>query len=219
MITSLLLRSAKLVLGLAFALLAGAPASAQTVTLDFAAGRLYDSGGTLLPDNTLVIFVADTQQNGFGTLSAPGTLNIGDFLNGDNQILARGTVNAFFGTGTAGGSTGALALASGAFAQLTTNDPLAVLWFPGLTDGSFSFTSGSSYGLFGAADWFVPTAGSTQSFQFFTVARGGTEAETQGYAAATAVPEPAALALVMGCVVLGLASGWRRGMRGRWSGP
>lgn len=202
--------STRAVVGAALALLLGASALAQTVTLDFSAGRLYSNNGTLLPNGTLAILVADTQQNGFGTLG-PGTLNVGDYLNGDNQILARGTIDTFFGTGTVGASTGMIPLSSGVFSQLTTNDPLAVIWFPGLTASSFSLTNGASYGLYTDGTWAVPSVGSTQSFQFFTLARGGSQPETAGYASLLVpIPEPATVALAMGGVVIGVAGCRRR---------
>jgi hypothetical protein len=198
------------VLCLATVWLLASSGRSQSVTLDFSAGRLYDSTGTLLPDGTLVVLVADTLENGFGTLQA-GTVDVGNFLNGDNQVLARGAINGgFFGAGTARASTGPVDLESDDFSQLSTDDPLAVIWFPGLDASSFSFTSGASYGLFTDVDWIIPAAGSTESFQFLTIARGGDYAETLGRANLIAVPEPSACAALAGLCALGLGLVRRR---------
>lgn len=203
-----------LCLGLAAALLGASAVRAQTVTLDFSAGRLFDSSGTLLPNGTLAILVADTLQNGFGTLQA-GTLNVGDYLNGDNQILARGTINnGFFGLGTAGGSSDELTLQAGSFPQLSTNDPLAVIWFNGLTAGSFSVSAGTAYGTFTGSSWLVPAEGSTESFQFFTASRGGSYDDILGRANlfVTAIPEPSTYATLAGALALALACYRRRNL-------
>lgn len=189
---------------------------AQTVTMSFSAGRLYDSGGSLLPNGTLVLFLSDTLQNGFGTLSA-GSLNVGDYLNGDNQILARAVIDSGFnGTGTTSGTTGAITLAGGSFPQLTTGDPVAVAWFVGLTGSSFSLSSGASYGLFTDSGWTVPSGGSTVDFPFLTSASGhGSYSDTLGRATltTTAIPEPSTYAASAGVAMLALAFYRRRGVR------
>jgi hypothetical protein len=196
---------------------AGALVRAQSTTVQYGAGRLYNGSATLIPDGALVLLLADTQQIGFATLS-PGNLNIGDYLNGGLQVLARATVNsAFNGTATAVGTTGAISLGAGAFPQLSTGDALAIVWFPALTGSSFSFVSAASYGLISDPLWLVPAAGSTVTFNFFTVSRGGTYADALAQATFTAIPEPSAYAVAAGFAVLGVTAWRRRAQRYRSS--
>lgn len=194
---------------LAALLLAGAALGrAQSVTLQFSAGRLYDSSGSLLGDGGLVLLLADTQQNGFGTLAA-GNIDIGDYLSGGLQVLGRTTVNAMNGTASAAGTTNSIPLGAGSFPQLSTGDRLAIAWFPTLGASSFSFVSGTSYGLFSDATWLVPSAGAIVTFEFFTIARGGSYNDALGQATLSAIPEPSTSVAIMGAAALGLAA-WRR---------
>lgn len=167
------------------------------------------SNGSLL-DGSLVLLLAKTTgpATGFDTLQT-GTLNVGDFLNGSYQVLGRtGVDHTSTGSLTPGasGATDPLTLASGAFADLTTGDQLAVVWFPNLTfSSSFSFVSGASYGLYtinSSSAWQVPADGAS----FEVKVPNGAMAS---FTAVSAIPEPSTYAALTGLAALGLA-GWRR---------
>jgi hypothetical protein len=196
-------------LTLAFLLGAACLARAQQVTVQFNAGRLYDSSMNPLGDGALVLLLADTQQLGFGTLTS-GNINIGDFLPGGLQVIARGVIDSgLYGPATASGTTGAISLSTAPFVNLTTGDPIAIVWFPALTNSSSSYVTGQSYGLFADPGWVVPTAGATVTYDFFTIAAGGSYAETLARANAAAIPEPAAYAALLASAALGMTA-WRR---------
>ena len=192
--------------GLAFAIVAPAQ-----VTIAFGAGTLNNSGGTPLPTGTLVILVADTQNNGFGTLST-GSLTVGSLLNGDDQVLFRATINISDPQGSVQDI-----LSNASFTgNWNAGDALALIWLPGLTSASNTFSNGQSYGLFtttspAAGDpWVTPTSGSLGiSLSFATQMGGGTYANSLGNASLTAIPEPSTYAAITGAAMLGLAA-WRR---------
>jgi hypothetical protein len=186
--------------------------SAAEVTISFTGGQFYDAtGATPLPNLSLVLLVADTQNNGFGDLTA-GTLNVGDFLNGtDDRILFRAAVNTALG-GSAVQDTLTNATLTGSWNQ---GDALALVWFSGLTSGSFSFTSGQSYGRFTTSSalsgdpWITPGDGGAITLSFVTSSLGGSYGDALGRASLTAIPEPATFATWVGALAAG-AMAWRR---------
>jgi hypothetical protein len=194
---------------LAFLLGAACVSRAQEVAVHFNAGRLYDSAMNPLGDGALVVLLADTQQNGFGTLLS-GSLNIGEYLPGGLQVIASAVIDDILsGTASASGSTGAISLSTAPFLNLNANDRIAIVWFPTLTSSSASFVTGQSYGLFADVGWVVPAAGNTVTYEFFTIARGGSYDEILGKANPAAIPEPSAYATLLACAALGLTA-WRR---------
>ncbi|HVU25443.1 MAG TPA: hypothetical protein VHE13_15050 [Opitutus sp.] len=179
---------------------------ADTVLINFQGDQVTDQFNVGLVDGSLVLLVANvatpsTAGAGFGLLE-PGTLNIGDLLNGEYQILGRGAVAEFSLPGEFAATTGAIPLTGGSFPNLSTGDQLAILWFPDLAESTdFSLVAGTSYGLYTVdADtaWQVPVGG-TPSFDV-TVPSGTAAAYT-----VAAVPEPSAFAALAGLSVLG----WR----------
>jgi hypothetical protein len=188
----------------------GAVASrAQTVTINFGAKSLFNSAGSLLPDGTLFILVADTLGNGFGTAQA-GSLAIGNFISGDDQIIGHGFTEISSGSAIGSGSATNVPLGTGAYSQFTTGDSLAVMWFPGLTTSSFSLTSGASYGYFrtnspsSGAAWTVPSAGQSVSIEELNLLND--TGAMSGRALLTAIPEPSTYAAICGLAMLGFAA-------------
>ncbi|MFA6288053.1 MAG: hypothetical protein WC661_11775 [Opitutaceae bacterium] len=199
-------------------LLAASALRAQSVTINFVSGHLYDDSGVLLPTNNLVLLIADTSGNGFGALLPGSTLNAGDFLNSDDQILGRALILGN-GTGSATGSATTIPLASAPYTTLTSGDPIALIWFSMLTGSSTVISSGNTYGLFSNPSltatvdgdpWVIPSSGSTIDLNFKTLAASGTHAETAAYATLTAIPEPATYAALAGLFALTLAAVRRR---------
>lgn len=185
-------------------------ARAQTVTISFGAGTLYDGSGTMVPAGALVLLVADTHQNDFAAFTAGSSLSVGSYLNGDDQILGRAFADS---EATAAASFTSIPLANnpspGPFTSLTTGDRLALVWFPQLNVSSLVLGNGDAYGLISSRStsddgdpWTVPGAGGTIMINFLTLFAGGEHPETDGYAPLTAIPEPATFALGLGFIVL-----------------
>jgi len=192
-----------------FGLLAPAVAFAQsnTITLTLTAGVLYNSSGDQLAQGGLVLLIADTNlsDGGFEPLQAGSSLNVGSLLNGDDQIIASTSI---MNTPSVAQTTPlTIGLMSSQFPNLTTGDPLAVVWFSDLTSSSSVLPSGETYGLYSSVTpndgdpWLTPLAGGTINLEFLTSAAGGMYPETDGYATMTAmsaVPEPATYSLIAG---------------------
>ncbi|HVE17065.1 MAG TPA: hypothetical protein VNB29_10040 [Chthoniobacterales bacterium] len=192
----------KLIPLLACLLLAAGPASrAASVNIAIDAGQLYNAIGTALPAGSLVLLVADTGNNGFGSF-LPSNLAVGDYLNSDDQILYRGEVTIDGGLSiTLFGGT-PVPLGEGQFSNLQTGDALSIVWFPDLDSSSNTVSAGASYGEFttttpqnGSSMWNVPSAGSSIDLKFLTQATGGAYSEMTAYAGLVVVPEPREWAL------------------------
>ena len=190
------------------ALIAAATASAQSVTISFGAGLLYDFNGSLLGSDRLVLLVADTSGGDFGSLVAGSTLRAGDFLNSSTQILGRAVTDAdseVFGSFEIPLSNNPV---PGPYTWLTPGDKIALVWFSSLTGSSTSLSSGERYGLFSGitpndgASWIIPSSGSNIDINFRTLASGGTHAETEAYSNMTAIPEPSTYAAIFGAGAL-----------------
>lgn len=191
-----------------------------TVTLDIQTANLRTSGGTVVPANTTMILVSDT--DGFSSLaglsnellnlnlavgSTFGTnskilnvlgasdLNSGDFGYNQNKSYDLTALGLTGGTGTSG-------------------TDLAILWFPGLTGtAAQTLGNGQSFGFYrsdivdgpsgGSFSFNMPTDGSTTSIYALDTNLGGGIAPSTFNATGTvgAVPEPSRSMLA----VLGLA--------------
>jgi hypothetical protein len=204
---SLITRSALCLIGLVCV-----SARADTLTVNLAAGRLYNSSGVMLNTGGLVLLVGDTAQNGFNSFAAGSSLTFGSFLNDDDQILGL-TAILPGGAGSALGSFADIPIADAEFSQLTAGDRLGLVWFSSVSSGTSALLGGETYGLFssflpavdGPDAWVVPAIGATIDIQFRTLLAGGTHAETEAYANMTAIPEPSTYAAILGAGVLGFA--------------
>lgn len=214
--------SLRFLCGASFVALSFSTLPAQTVTFVASAGSFSDSSGADVPTGSLVLLVADTAQNGFGSLLSGHALVAGSFLNGDDQIVGRMVTAS---DGLAADTFALVPLASnpspGAYTSLNTGDPLAVVWFSMLDGTSTQLTAGDNYGLFFNSSltdtvdgnpWFVPAQGNTITLHFLTGAQGGTHAAIEGRTslAVSAIPEPAMSAAVAGIVLFAVAARGRR---------
>ena len=184
---------------------------AAEVTITASAGRLFDADGNQLPSGRLVLLIADTAQDGFGTFISGRGLTAGSFLNGDDQIVGRMFTDSL---GETAGQFNAVQLS----ADLSAGDALAVAWFSTLNGSSAKLSPGDRYGLvFGSTPddgdpWEVPTAGSVISIYFLTSSAGGSHLDTEAYATHTvsAIPEPSTYAALLGLAALGFTVYRRR---------
>jgi len=194
---------------------------AQTVVgtdnLTFLLGIMSDSQGVPVTDGSLLQIVAS--YHGSAIAAATPT----DFLGGDTgaTVLWQGVVDS----NTAGGLTGASIVsfnidvyADGTTGNYLTSDAtLYARWYPSLTT-SDSVPGATSYGQYGYSSvggtlldstWVLPAAGLTAQYSFVTVGAdsGSSIPDSAGVASnATAVPEPATTAAMLGG--LGLTFGW-----------
>ena len=191
-----------------------------TVTLDIQTANLRTSGGTVVPANTTMILVSDT--DGFSSLAGLSNellnlnLAVGSTFGTNSKILnvlgASDLSNGDFGYNqnksydlTALGLTGGTG---------TSGTDLAILWFPGLTGtAAQTLGNGQSFGFYrsdivdgpsgGSFSFNMPTDGSTTSIYALDTNLGGGIAPSTFNATGTvgAVPEPSRSMLA----VLGLA--------------
>jgi hypothetical protein len=127
-----------------------------TVTLQVTAGSLRNSSGNIVPNNTTMVLVSDT--NGFSSLATLGlelsglNLTAGTTF-GDGLRILQVTGASDLGSGEFGYSAtlSGLDLAANGLtgASGTAGTDLAVLWFPGLTGtGSQTLANGQSFGFY-----------------------------------------------------------------------
>ncbi len=184
------------------------------VTIKFSGDSLLDNHGQPLANGSLVILLADvgtssTSPTSFETL-VPGTLGIGDYLNGGRyQVLGRTYVDELSFEGQFAGIADSLSLGSGNFPHLNTGDQLAVAWFPTLIGSEhfgvpdYELLVGYSYGLYTLANdpfWQVPADGTILADNY-AIVPGGTAASYT----VSAIPEPSTYAALLGLAVLGFA--------------
>ncbi len=185
-----------------------APLSKATVTINFYAGDLRSSTGTLMPVGGLLELVADTSRNGFSTPTSS------TFVSGDDAVIATFALNGnLTGNGVNGQTANTLAITPGNFTGLDAEDPLIFRWFPNLTTTSTTPGIGTMYGQFNTTTnqdganlptpWAEPADGGSYTLTFVTTSEGGSNANSLGYATSTVIPEPSSNAL-FGCGLLSL---------------
>lgn len=196
--------------------------SKATVSLDIQTAALRTSGGSIIPTNTTMILVSDT--DGFSIPSLLDTELSGLTLTAGSTFGSGGKIlNVLGATDLSGGAFGynasqvfdlsALGLTGGVG---TSGTDLAILWFPGLTGtASQTLANGQSYGFYrsdsidagsgGSFSFNMAPDGSNHSIYALDTNLGGGIATSNFNATGTvggAVPEPSRSMLAL----LGLAS-------------
>lgn len=180
-----------------------------SISFDLQAEQLRTDPSTAVaaPTSTLVMLVADTAHNGFSTITGERLLNVGSFLNGDDQILLKSDIDTTTATPGVFADFQTLAL-SGAW---SVGDPLALVWFPTYTTLSAQTLAGDSYGLYtnanpgvdGSDAWITPADGTSgYKLYFFTSAAtlehvGGSNPDSAGDASLIVAPEPSLSCLAL----------------------
>lgn len=186
-----------------------------TISFDIQAEDLRTSGGASAPTSSLVMLIADTNNDGFGSIIAGSNLTISSALNsgGDDRIVYKS--NILSTTNIAGAFLDFPTLNPASIPGWTVGDPLALVWFPTLTTSTSTTASSDPYGLFsgpalnGSNNWVTPSDPTTgYKLYFFTTTANdlissgtGLHASSTGNASFTvaAVPEPSrALLLLFG---------------------
>jgi hypothetical protein len=170
-----------------------------TVTLNLSIGQLKDAGGVNpVPEGTLLVLVADTNQDGFTTIT-PNSFALNDDVIIATISLDSDTVGIYNLFGVHQQSI-ILSLSN----NLGAGDPLALYWFPTLTISATAPGLGTPYGMYaGDPLWVMPSDGATVDLDFITQFVGGSLPDNLGFANFTVIPEPSTYALI-GLGLLGL---------------
>lgn len=185
-----------------------------TVTLDIQTANLRTSGGSIIPNNTTIILVSDTDGFSSPYLAGAGlsqellglTLAAGNTFGTGGKILNVLGATDLSGSGDFGYNASqvfdlaTLGLTGGAG---TSGTDLALLWFPGLTGtGAQTLLDGQSYGFYrsdvadvgsgGTFTFNMPSDGFSESIYALDTTLGGGIPTSAFNAAGTvgAIPEP-----------------------------
>lgn len=192
-------------------------------TANVDAGRLKDFDGTSMAPGSLLLLIAAGADGIFSN-----TLSSGQFVSGDDLLLASSSFNMFGGDQTKQPTDETLSTFNATTSP--TGQLVALRWFPAITLQQFSTavtpTAGQHFGTYnpsmypavngtnlapdGGQPWAAPATGLVQ-LNFFTTdsTDGGTQLPIEGFAQFTVVPEPSTWALLT-VGVLGLAAMRRR---------
>ncbi len=194
------------------AVIAALGSANASISFDLQADGLQDKFGDLLKPPAVVVFVADTNNDGFGPLEPGQLLSINASMgSSDDRVLAKfdGTLNSIDGYAQ---------IFTSLFLQnineWTQGDALGIYWFPDLTVSTGSIGAGDSYGFFSgealnsSRPWTTPSDGtSAYGLYFFTIAgqiAGGTHLASAGVANLSVAPEPSTALLL----AIGLGALW-----------
>lgn len=163
--------------------------SFASVTLSVTADQLKNADGTAMPVSGLVMLVVSTED---ANIANPTATN---FVSDDDQVIFLGdlSVNQLAGVLA---QTVSITDLSG---PISSGDPIALFWFPTLSEGANSPGAGVSYGRYdaalgeeadGSAAWVVPSDGAFVNLLFITsdaitVPSGGSNPASSGIASFT----------------------------------
>lgn len=200
--------------------------SFATISISLQADLLQDNLGNAIPTTGLYMLVGSTTDLSFGSIQGGSSTAIGSTLSpgGDDFILFKGNLTAAGTPGVLDASIGGLNFAS--IPGWNAGDPLALVWFPTLTQASATIPFGTPFGIYtrntpaagdGSAAWITPADGvSNHPLAFFTqngetLSTGPTAANgpTAGRSSMNAVPEPSTLGMAA-LGLIGLMSRRRR---------
>ncbi|WOO40722.1 hypothetical protein [Rubellicoccus peritrichatus] len=160
--------------------------ASASVTLSFTADQLKTANGAAMPVSGLVMVVVSTSD---ATVSNP---TADAFVSGDDQVIFLSDLSTNQVAGVFA-QTISITDLSGA---ISTGDPIALFWFPTLSQGADSPGTGATYGRYdvavgqetdGSAPWVVPSDGASVSLSFLTtdaltVPSGGSNPASAGLA-------------------------------------
>lgn len=175
------------------------------MTINLAAGVLYDQNGIPLTDGKLIQLVASTTDL---TFSSPTSTS---FVSGDDVVIASFALDS--NTFQAGGFVTAINV--GSFTNLTAGDPLMLRWFNIDFDSGQTLPGVAFYGQFRTnsvahssdTGWFLPAGNGTIGLNFLTLSvepdTGAAEEAGKASLSTSAVPEPSSYAALAGLAALG----------------
>jgi len=200
--------------------------SVSNAAISISGTALSGIGAANAPAGSLILFVVDTNGDGFfGNAALSGDLTAANNP-GLTPAQAGLTLNSTFGGDLVVGRT-AVSSAGSLVGTLTDFDNLAgtfqgknfaLIWLPGLTTSSTTLAGGQIFGITSGSDWTLPAANAGQTYSyaaasadettfFRPVVTAGVTANdrftTSGGATFTIIPEPS-VALLGALGVLGL---------------
>jgi hypothetical protein len=200
-----ILKTLALIAGLSFGSHVGTVHATISITSWGGSEFTAADGVTPIPVNALWLLVADTATNGFGNITAGGSLN---FVGAtpttglDDMVIQLGSVDSGDGVGVInfGATLINVTLDTPPRPNWTPGDPLALYWFPLYTPSTGSASVGDPYGMYrtdtpvnGGAGWVTLADGGSAGLDpLITVSGGGSQPNSLGAASftVTAIPEP-----------------------------
>ena len=162
------------------------------VHIDLQAGNLQDSTGAGVPVASLLLVIASGADLQFQNQTQPTSLSIGQYVSGDDTIVAAYAIN-----NNLGGSVGTVNFSNIAATQ---GQYLALRWFPAITYASYTSgttpaldnyygtfagaTTGASGSVNGGDPWVVPASGGSLMLNMLTV--------DLNYSSGAGLPDPVA---------------------------
>jgi hypothetical protein len=191
-----------------------------TISINLQADLLKDTNNAPIPQNSLFLLVASTQDNVFSaetSIPANASTAVGSTLgSSDDIVLFRSDLTGFGVNGVLDKGNITLDFSNPSYGgNWTQGDRLAFLWFPTLTLASPTTpAAGTRYGFYsnptaadGSNPWITPANGASAfGLAFFTkdgsqLSPGATAANAPeaGKAILMVVPEPSSLSLALLC--------------------
>ena len=200
--------------------------SFATISISLQADLLQDNAGAAIPTTALYMLVSSTTDLTFGSITGGTSTAVGSALSpgGDDFILFKGNLLAAATPGVLDANITGLNFAS--IPGWGAGDPLALIWFPSLTQASTSIPFGTPFGIYtrnsavaaeGSAAWITPANGTsnyplgffTTNGETFSPGPSAVNPASAGRSSQTAVPEPSTLGMAA-LGVIGLLSRRRR---------
>ena len=206
---------------LAFAALCSTPFSWGAISFDIQSDQLRKSDGSPAgsassgANATLVLLVADTGNDGFGSLQSGQSTAVNSvFGDLNDRIVGRFDLSVNGVDGYFGANPGGLTYSS--VTGWAQGEKLALIWMPGQSLATSTITSGSQYGFYSSqtppdgSPWITPSGGSTGStnnYQLYFFNAAGTIQSDPGVSASLgnaslvvsvgAAPEPSVSCLAL----------------------
>ncbi len=182
-------------------------------TINFSIDGLRNSSGVFVPASSLVLLVADMNNNGYTAPVANFSTALDASWGSDDKVIARfsdvtNNINGVFDAAIMG-------------SDIYAGKNIAMYWFPTLSLASTVMAGGTSYGTTSTfltpTGWTTPASSGTTNLTFLGQNSTGnlgsgiyTNAQMTAGVTVSAIPEPSTFAALFGAAALGMAAYRRR---------